>query len=365
MGMTRRTFSLAALASGSFIGKRGIAGSEKDPTADGTQSGAKEKPVSVKDVKNLVFRGGGPLALSYVGAMEVLQEKGLLAGVERTTGSSAGALFATLAALNLTPKEMREFMFSIKNPPMDWHSEIKIPKNLLNHYGMLSTDYIIEPLEKLLEEKTGNKRITFTQLQQMGKFKQLYVVATDLSTSSSLTFSHENKELDIPIAKAVSASNALPLAYKSVNLNIKGRNHVLVDGGIMRNYPIEEFDLPVYCDKHAAEKPGRPGKRVNPSTLGFFSDSSNPTTPPDIDERPYHGIDGLFSFLKIIPTSMFAVQGNMLIDNQADAKRTVFIENPSYDQSKGYEQTPEVKEQMVANGRAGTLDYLKLEQHQV
>lgn len=365
MGITRRTFSLSALLSGLFIGSRASATPAKDPGSDNAETPAQEKSRPSKDIKNLVFRGGGPLALSYIGAIEVLQEKGLLASVERTTGSSAGALMATLVALNLTPAQVREFMFGIKNPSMDLLTDLKIPENLFNHYGMLDTSYIIDPLEELLEEKTGNKTTTFTELQQMGGFKKLYVVATDLSTSSSLTFSHENNELDIPIAKAVSASNALPLAYKSVNLNIKGKNHTLVDGGVMSNYPIEVFDLPLYCSKHAAEKPGRPGKRVNPSTLGFFSDTSNPTTSPDVDERPYHEISGLFSFLKSVPVSMFAVQGKMLIDNQADAMRTVFIENPSYAQANGYEQTPEVKEQMVQNGRASTLDYLKARQHPI
>lgn len=313
-------------------------------------------------IKNLVFRGGGPLAFSYIGAMEVLQEKELLSSVERTTGASAGALFATLVALNLTPAQIRDFMFSIENPPMGLLTILKIPVNLYRHYGMLDTRYITKPLEKLLLEKTGNKDITFSQLRNMGKFKELYVVATDLSTSSSLTFSHENSELDIAIVKAVSASNSLPVAYKSVDLEIKGKNHVLVDGGVMRNYPIDVFDLPVFCDEQAAEKPKRPGLRVNPLTLGFFSDTSNPKTHQPIDKRPFSEIDNLRSFIKSIPTAMFAVQGNMLVDNEADSKRTVFIENPSYDATKGYEQTPEVKEQMVKNGRARTLDYLSARQ---
>lgn len=369
MSMTRRTFSLGALASGLFIGKRAFAhpnnnSDNESALSDVTKSGHKDQSNPMNNVKNLVFRGGGPLAFSYIGAMEVLDKKGLLTGIERTTGASAGALFATLVALNLTPEEMRDFMFSIKNPTMNLLTDLKIPENLHEHYGMLSTDYIIKPLEQLLEQKTGNKDITFSQLQAIGGFKKLYVVATDLSTTSSITFSHENPKLDISISKAVSASNALPIAYMSVDLEIKGKSHILVDGGVMRNFPIEEFDLKEHCAKGAIERADAPGKFINPATMGFFSDSTDPTQRQPLDERSYTEINGIFSFIKSIPPAMFEVQTNMLLNNEPDVHRSVFIANPTYVQDDGYEQTQEVKDQMVENGRVSTIKYFEALQHQ-
>ena len=48
---------------------------------------------------NLVFEGGGVKGIAYIGAMQVLQEKGVLKNIKRVGGTSAGAINATLFAL--------------------------------------------------------------------------------------------------------------------------------------------------------------------------------------------------------------------------------------------------------------------------
>lgn len=54
--------------------------------------------------RNLVFEGGGVKGIAYVGAMEVLEEKGILKNITRVGGTSAGAINALLAGLNYTPR---------------------------------------------------------------------------------------------------------------------------------------------------------------------------------------------------------------------------------------------------------------------
>ena len=49
--------------------------------------------------RNLVFEGGGVKGIAYIGAMQVLEEKGILTSVQRVGGTSAGAINATLLAL--------------------------------------------------------------------------------------------------------------------------------------------------------------------------------------------------------------------------------------------------------------------------
>ena len=57
--------------------------------------------------RNLVFEGGGVKGIAYIGAMKVIEDKGILENVLRVGGTSAGAINATLVALGFTNDEQR------------------------------------------------------------------------------------------------------------------------------------------------------------------------------------------------------------------------------------------------------------------
>ena len=57
--------------------------------------------------KNLVFEGGGVKGIAYVGAMEILEKRGILQNIERVGGTSAGAINAVLLALNYSNIESK------------------------------------------------------------------------------------------------------------------------------------------------------------------------------------------------------------------------------------------------------------------
>ena len=65
--------------------------------------------IPIYPFKNLVFRGGGMKGTAYTGALEILEQKGLLKQVERVAGSSAGAITATLISFNLDFSETLKF----------------------------------------------------------------------------------------------------------------------------------------------------------------------------------------------------------------------------------------------------------------
>ena len=60
--------------------------------------------------KNLVFEGGGVKGIAYIGAMQVLEDEGVLPAVERVGGTSAGAINATLFALGFSIAEQRTIL---------------------------------------------------------------------------------------------------------------------------------------------------------------------------------------------------------------------------------------------------------------
>ena len=52
--------------------------------------------LSRRKYRNLVFKGGGVRGVAYIGALEELEALGILEGIKRTAGSSAGAVAACL-----------------------------------------------------------------------------------------------------------------------------------------------------------------------------------------------------------------------------------------------------------------------------
>ena len=63
--------------------------------------------------RNLVFEGGGVKGIAYVGAMQVLEEKSILADIQRVGGTSVGAINALLFALGYDNNEQRDILWKL------------------------------------------------------------------------------------------------------------------------------------------------------------------------------------------------------------------------------------------------------------
>ena len=55
--------------------------------------------------KNLVFSGGGVRGIAYLGALEMLDEYGIIENIQRVAGTSAGAITATIVSFGLSIQE--------------------------------------------------------------------------------------------------------------------------------------------------------------------------------------------------------------------------------------------------------------------
>ena len=58
--------------------------------------------------KHLVFAGGGPRALVYLSALEMLNKHKYLDNIKHTWGNSSGAMMATLLRLNTPLSKIRD-----------------------------------------------------------------------------------------------------------------------------------------------------------------------------------------------------------------------------------------------------------------
>lgn len=213
----------------------------------------------------LVLGGGGFTGGVYeIGALRALD----LLSVNRTVnefdvyvGTSAGAFVASLAANGITPEEMMRVVnnqvptpfrdvslgsllrpnlleFARKGAALPWQT-VKVLRGMAGDLGQVSAlDLILgiaEGLPSGMYSGSGIEHYVRTVLSDPDRTNdfreldpELYLAATDLDTCERIVFGTEEWS-DVPISKAVSASTALPMVYKPVE--VRGRE--LVDGGIV------------------------------------------------------------------------------------------------------------------------------------
>ena len=213
----------------------------------------------------LVLGGGGFTGAVYeIGALRALD----LLSVNRSVnqfdvyvGTSAGALVAALTANGVTPEQMMRVVNNqVPTPFRDINLDmllrpnyreflakgIRLPLHLLGvvrglgrslgAFSMVDLGIALaEALPSGLYSGSGLEEYVRTVLADPGRSddfrlleRELYLAATDLDTCERLVLGAEGWD-DVPISLAVSASAALPMVYKPVE--VKGRE--LVDGGIV------------------------------------------------------------------------------------------------------------------------------------
>jgi NTE family protein len=213
----------------------------------------------------LVLGGGGFTAGVYeIGALRALN----LLSVNRTVnefdvfvGTSAGSFVAAAVANGVTPEEMmRVIDRHVPSPFPDARvgallkpnyrefvtRGVRFPVRLAHLLRVLAQDLgqisavdivlgLAEALPTGLYSGVGIERYVRRILSDPDRTddfrllnNELYLTATDLDTCERIVFGAEGWD-DVPISKAVSASSALPMIYKPVEI----KDRELVDGGLV------------------------------------------------------------------------------------------------------------------------------------
>jgi len=191
-----------------------------------------------------VFSGGSVKGLALIGAYEAIEARGLR--FKRLAGTSAGSLVAALIAAGYTSKQLREIVGKL-----DLRSLLDVRKRLLpsplakwlflyKRMGLYKGD----ALEQWLEGVLGKKGVrTFRDLPK----GSLYIVASDVTNGTMLVMPDGLKNYGIDpdsfsVAKAVRMSTSIPYFFEPVTLRTNQGKHIIVDGGILSNFPIFLFD---------------------------------------------------------------------------------------------------------------------------
>lgn len=293
--------------------------------------------------RNLVFEGGGVLGIAYVGAMQVLEKKGILKGIKRVGGTSAGSIYATAVALGYSIKEQRNILkkLNLNDFKDDSWGIIRDTNRLINEFGWYKGDAFYEWIGDLIEKKLGNRHATFRDLSKKKNTLDLYVFGTNLSTRFGEIFSYEHTPT-VRIADAVRISMSIPLFFAAFR-NFRG--DVYVDGGMLNNFPVKLFDREKYIAEVNLKKMARKTDyydsenvrflaihkssspyAYNKETLGFRLDSKREIGVfRDGNEPQHHKIEDFFDYTKGLLGTIINSQGNFHLHND-DWHRTIYID---------------------------------------
>ncbi len=239
--------------------------------------------------RNLVMEGGGIRGIAYGGALQKLEQRGILRGLTRVGGTSAGAIQAALLAVGYSAQEIIEV---VNATPIQRLNDGRFiffggTHRLVQQYGWYRGDEFATYLSELVARKTQRPNLTLAELHALAqkeptRFRDLYTTGTNLTRQRVQVFSYETTPT-MRVADAVRISMSIPLYFRAVLLDAQnnvitgtpapGRPvQVLVDGGLLANYPVDLFDYPRYLPAGPAAAPDAHGNVFNPQTLGLRLD---------------------------------------------------------------------------------------------
>ena len=321
--------------------------------------------------RNLVFEGGGVKGLAYIGALEVLESKGIMQDIKRFGGTSAGAINAALLALGYTRDQQKKILWNMDfRKFQDGGGFLSNLIRVWQRYGWFKGDFFKKWMGDLIEEKLGNRKATFKDLKDKG-YPELYVYGTNLCTHFGEVFSIERTP-DMRIADAVRISMSFPVYFAAVRSK---NDDVYVDGGCLNNYPVKLFDREKYIlPKSAVKTMGRLPeyyKTINKSfleehrdsspyiynkqTLGFRIDSKEETAAFRHHELHKYEVKKFSQYVVGLLGTMMNCQSNEHLHSD-DWQRTVYIDSLGIS-TMDFDLTDEEKNKLVDSGRTYTKKY--------
>ena len=279
-----------------------------------------------KKFADVVFEGGGIKGIGLVGALKIFELNGYV--WNNISGTSAGSIIAALVAVGFSAEEIKELMLQLDYKKIADKNAFNIPifsstHNLLFKKGVFKGSYLKDWMDEALCYKLkcpNKKKVTFGDLIIPGetgillnnnKYKRkykLHIIATDISRGKMLILPEDIAEYgvnpdELEVSLAVRMSISIPYFFQPVNLNSveDHKKSLIVDGGILSNYPVWIFDVNGI--------PRWP-------TIGFKLGGSK--------EIREHKITNILNFTKSIIETMLEAQDDIHI-REMDYLRTVKI----------------------------------------
>lgn len=190
----------------------------------------------------LVLSGGGAKGFAHIGVLKVIDSLNIK--VDYIAGTSMGAIIGSLYASGYSGKQLDSIFSSLY---FDDVINDNLPRSAKTFYERDNSERYAVTLPfnnfKLkLPSALSRGQNVFNLLSKLtlhvtdiSDFDQLpipfFCVATDVETGKAVILDHGN------LAQAVTASGAFPSLFQPVIID----DRVLIDGGVINNYPIDEL----------------------------------------------------------------------------------------------------------------------------
>lgn len=188
-----------------------------------------------------VFEGGGVKGIAFAGALKRMEEEGV--AFDRFAGTSAGAITSGLCAAGYGADELKDILWKTD------FTQFADPKKIFKGkwyeifyrflglfwsclgYGLFSTDNFYKWMKDLLADK-GVSDFASSK-------SYIRVFASDIAQQKLLKFDKDNNS-NMLVAQAVRMSMSFPLFFRGTV--DKSKESLVVDGGLLDNYPIDTFN---------------------------------------------------------------------------------------------------------------------------
>lgn len=190
----------------------------------------------------LVLSGGGAKGLAHIGVLKVIEEAGIR--IDYIGGTSMGAIVGGMYAAGYNASELDSIFSSVN---FDNILQDNLPRSAKTFYErddseryaiQLPFDNFILSLPSSLSKGQNTYNLLAQNLDHVNNIQDFsklpipfFCVATDIEKGEQILLEKGY------LADAISASGALPSLFSPVPLEGK----LLIDGGVVNNYPIDEL----------------------------------------------------------------------------------------------------------------------------
>ena len=313
-----------------------------------------ERPV------DLVFEGGGVKGIGLAGAYLELYDNAYRPAC--VAGTSAGAITAALVAAGYSGEELRrlvledmDFQRFADRRRLAWLGPPGEAIDLFKDRGLHSGRYFLDWIRERLAAKGVR---TFADLRDPHPVREerryrLRVIASDLTDHAMLVLPQDAQRLGVDpdrmeVAEAVRMSMSIPIFFEPVIRRDPndGRRHLIVDGGMLSNYPIWLFDAPA----------GTPPRFPTFGMLLVAPNQEDPLLPQPPAGAGKARMPSLFGYVRAIAETMMQAHDRFYVE-QANYARTIPIPTLGVSTTE-FAITHERAGELFESGRSAAASFL-------
>jgi len=173
-----------------------------------------------KKITHLILSDGGFKGFVYLGILRFFYIHNLIDSIKNISGTSIGALFAVIFALKIPIEYIEKEFYEVLEEVRDNKTcfiDYNCFHNLFIENGILSLDFLINPIKKYLKSKYEIDDITFIDfIKKTGV--NIYINCTNINTNTNKVFSADDTP-NISVIEVLRATMCIPIIFKPIKID--------------------------------------------------------------------------------------------------------------------------------------------------